>query len=125
MSSFSVGIIGGGVSGLSALHRLVTQISTDEGLSQRCREVHLWEEDSQVGGPSWSDLNSDVQLFNLPAGVAALELHDYSGVFLRWRAANGHPDVQFGSYPPRHLFGAYCVDFLQVNNVLGDERVVG
>lgn len=109
----AIAIVGGGVSGLSSLHRLLTHITINNVVECQ-EEIHLFEEETKVGGPAWSDLNSEVHLFNFPAGVAALELNDYSGKFLRWCAENGHTEVGFGSYPPRHLFGAYCTYFLQV-----------
>lgn len=114
-NGYSIGIIGGGVSGISSLHRLLTILNRN---AIECHAIHLFEEETHVGGPAWSDLNSEVQLFNFPAGVAALELNDYSGKFLKWCVQSGYTDVVFGSYPPRHLFGAYCADFLLVINLV-------
>ena len=113
MSAVTVGIVGGGVSGISSLHRLVKKIIADEVLAKKCESIHLWDEESCTGGPAWSSVNSDVQLFNLPAGVASLEQHDFTGPFLQWCKGKGHEDMSFGSYPARSLFGEYCAEFLQ------------
>ena len=132
MPKFSVAVVGGGVTGVSALHRLVKKMAQEPELLQRCEGVHVWDEGcveeqeskgteemstsgyAGAGGRAWSAGNSDVQLFNFPAGVASLELHDYSGAFLHWCASSGVEGVAFGSYPPRYLFGRYCAHFLKV-----------
>jgi len=112
----SVGIIGGGISGAGILHQLVQKMSKEENVSKRIQTIHCWEENEFGPGLAWSDMSSEVQLFNLPAGVASLAHGDYSGPFLRWCASKGKggPGLHFGSFPPRSLFGEYAADFIQV-----------
>lgn len=110
------------MSGLGILRRLVKSIASSQELQQKGLSIHLWEQRDVDGGPAWSDANSEVQLFNLPAGVAALEAHDFTGPFLKWCAANGHTNYHFGSYPPRRLFGLYCQEFLKETIELAREN---
>lgn len=112
----SVGIVGGGISGAGVLHQLVQKLSSDENVSRRIKSIHFWEYNEFGPGIAWSSMNSDVQIFNLPAGVASLVLGDYSAPFLKWCGANskGGPGLNFGSYPPRSLFGEYAAEFIQV-----------
>lgn len=116
MATVCAGIIGGGISGAGVLYQLVQKISKEEGLSSSINTIHFWEKDEFGPGVAWSDVNSDVQIFNLPAGVASLVVGDYSAPFLRWCGENGKggPGLNFGSYPPRSLFGGYAADFVKV-----------
>lgn len=109
-----IGIIGGGVSGAGVLYHLITSIVARESekISSVKRIIHIFERDRAIGGGiAWSqDYCSDVQLFNLPAGAASIKPDDF-GALLGWSAKKGKP-LEFGAYPPRHVFGNYVIDLL-------------
>ena len=116
MNCYNIGIIGGGVSGLSVLYQIVQQAKKDDNMGRQFT-VHMFDALSSFGcGAAWSHNNTDVQLFNFPAGVASYVYRDFSGPFVRWCKTHNHEDVEYFSYPPRYLLGDYAEDFLKVGS---------
>jgi uncharacterized NAD(P)/FAD-binding protein YdhS len=107
----SVGVVGGGTTGTSVFCQLVNKLIAESGdgsSGKSCSdfEVHWWEAGDRFGpGLAWGEQSSDVQIFNLPAGVAGVLPGDY-GAFLAWCGAHGIK-ADFGSYPPRNTFGPF------------------
>lgn len=128
----SCAIVGGGISGTAVFLKLVDGWKAfsspphhQDGVNKKHPlHIHWFEKASNFGpGLAWGDANSDVHLFNLPAGVASVRLGAY-GVFLGWCKATGTlPDVEFSSFPPRRIFGPFVSS--QVEEAINAAKDIG
>lgn len=110
-----VGIVGGGVSGSSLFCQLVNKLL--ESQPDQPITIHWWESSDKFGpGLAWGNTNSDVHLFNFPAGVASL-LPGRFGEFLPWCREHG-VDADFNSYPPRNTLGPFLENYVEVFSIL-------
>ena len=116
-----IGIVGGGVSGSSLFCQLMDQLLQSPREQQIT--IHWWESSDKFGpGLAWGDQNSDVHLFNFPAGVVSL-LPGRFGEFLSWCRDHG-VEADFNSYPPRNTLGPFLENYVKVNGTLYLEIIV-
>lgn len=105
-----IAVVGGGISGVSILNRLVNNTPG------RRYEIDIYDSRESMGHGQPFREDSEHLLINVP--FDGMSLSDDDEDFKKWMTEKGYTPVQ---HPPRTLFGEYVEDFL--NDLLKHENV--